>query len=281
MAFKEAGLDPQAWKLPWHRRDFLGPDAPDMFLEPIAYDEFVANATRTAINRGQFRGKEAFSAIDNTGGSSKELLCHGSHVMPENLEGGALMPHQATWSDADNNVYRDGDPAVCFEVTCETAAFRGFFHPQRPWESGEYWSFWQASPQGKIWHGVPRYLVQELSASDTQACLYLVEKMFGEKPWKRAGRPLAVPEYRRSGSTPYKWAVRVGMDFLPPNVLIIDTDKSGARKVGQLILQGHHPLDIKKELHVNIDPLWGTWDITDHMFFREPATQNLPALVYQ
>jgi hypothetical protein len=229
-----------------------------------AYNGRIRQEVRQGINSGALVGVDAFAAIEGMGYSDQ--VYHGAGKLPDQLEGNKLQPHQAYWRDGDGQVYEDGQPAVCFAPDKKTAIVTSLFGRRRtPGTEETFWAYGR-SPQGRVWHMVSSLALEQ--ASHDTACVYTTDehKVPQHVFEHHSSRRERSVEYRSLQSIDYKFAVRVGICALPPDVLVVDADRKTSSSVWKAMMDGVHPLDLS---HVaSIRPVGGAWDIGDHPTMR-------------
>ena len=224
-----------------------------VMIGSVSFNEQVYKEIKGGINAGELYGTQAFEAIGAIG--TMPQTYHGSDVLPDDLQSGVLIPNKALWGDGEGNLYED-ESVVCFDDDLGTATFMAVIGPVRHEMKGA-WRYGK-SADGRQWRMVLRQALERVKGRT--GCVYTTGQH--KVPLQDFPGQFRSPERRSSKPIAYEFAVRVGFEDLPKNVLVVDADKDVGRKIWDLIMGGRHPLELT--YLAPIEPLGGLWDVADH-----------------
>lgn len=238
----------------------------------------LGNEVIESINTQVFGGRLALAALMEFGIHSpqwdwdgfdeqprryeaSDFLYHGT---PENI-GRKLEVKQPYWQDSNGRKFKHGAPAICTSDKPDIPIMRSLLHENADtFKDKPFHLRLGTDARGKRHWFTLQENIDALQESDATGCLYVIKKRDDpdyKEPYFDTVRGRYLDEYRIHHNRTASIAIKMTVEDLPPDLLVVDAPKAEAIRMLNHLHTYRTPLELGDRHGVAIEPFGGSWDL--------------------
>ena len=190
-----------------------------------------------------------------------DFLYHGT---PKYV-GPRLEVRQPYWQDEQGRRFRHGEPAICTSDKPDMPIMRSLLHENADTFKGRpYYLRLATDARGKRHWFTLRENIDALHEEETTGYMYVIKKREGPdytKPYFDTVRARYLDEYRIHHNRIASIVIKMTVEDLPPDLLMVDLPKSEAVRALDYLHTYNTPLELSNRLGIAIEPFGGSWGL--------------------
>jgi hypothetical protein len=192
---------------------------------------------------------------------SSDFLYHGT---PKYINH-KLEVRQPYWQDEKGRRFKHGEPAICTSDNPDLPIARSLIHENADtFKDRPYQLQLRTDARGKRHWFTLLENIEALSEQEAIGYLYLIKKREGpdyKKPYFDTVRNRYLDEYRIHHNRMASIAIKMTVEDLPPDLLVIDAPKHEALQALDYLPTYSTPLELSDRLDIAIEPFGGSWGL--------------------
>jgi hypothetical protein len=192
---------------------------------------------------------------------ASDFLYHGT---PKHI-GHKLEVRQPYWQDANGRKFKHGSPAICTSDKPDLPITRSLLHENADtFKDRPFYLRLATDRRGKRHWFTLRENVDALREDEATGYMYVIKKREGPdytKPYFDTVRARYLDEYRIHHNRIASTIIKMTVEDLPPDLLIIDLPKPEAMRALDYLHTYKTPLELSDRYGVLIEPFGGSWEL--------------------
>jgi len=192
-----------------------------------------------------------------------DFLYHGT---PKNI-GSKLEVRQPYWQDRNGRKFKHGTPAICTSDNPDVPIMRSLLHEDADTFKGRpYQLRLGIDARGKQHWFTLRENIDALYEYEATGYLYVIKKREGSdytKPYFDTVRGRYLDEYRIHHNRIASIAIKMSVEDLPDNLLVVDAPKPEASQALDQLRTYRTPIELSDSLDIAIEPFGGSWELDE------------------
>lgn len=251
------------------------------------YDVLRINAERRqklgdkvidTIHAHAFGGRLALAALMEFGIHSKQWDWDGFDEQPRRYEpsdflfhgtpkyiGRRLEVRQPYWQDEKGRRFKHGEPSICTSDKPDLPIMRSLLHERADaFKDKSFHLRLGTDARGRRHWFTLRENIDALQESSATGYLYVIKKREGpdyQTPYFDTVRGRHLDEYRIHHNRTASIAIKMTVEDLPQDLLVIDAPKSEAVRTLDYLHAYRTPLELSDRFGVAIEPFGGSWEL--------------------